>query len=258
MPPYYRPAARLGRVPVPDGAAPAPSTARSPAGSCATSARSSCPPRPLFDEVLQRVGQPVASHHHGLHPPAAEPVPRRARSAPGWCRSSPTRPAPSAWTRCSGSSKIYAAQGQRYEPVDHDLLLSYTEAQDGQILEEGITEAGSMASFIAAATSYAHRGVPMVPFYIFYSMFGFQRIGDLIWLAADARARGFLLGATAGRTTLPRRGPAAPGRPQPRAGLDRARVPGLRPGLRLRGGGDRASTASAACTAPTRRTSSTT
>ena len=98
--------------------------------------------------------------------------------------------------------KIYAAQGQRYEPVDHDLLLSYTESKDGQILEEGITEAGSMATFIAAATSYAHRGVPMVPFYIFYSMFGFQRTGDLIWLAADARAKGFLMGATAGRTTL--------------------------------------------------------
>ena len=98
--------------------------------------------------------------------------------------------------------KIYAALGQKYEPVDHDLLLSYTESARGQILEEGITEAGSMASFIAAATSYAHRGVPMVPFYTFYSMFGFQRVGDLIWQAADARARGFLLGATAGRTTL--------------------------------------------------------
>ena len=98
--------------------------------------------------------------------------------------------------------EIYASQGQKYEPVDHDLLLSYTEDTDGQILEEGITEAGSMASFIAAGTSYATRGVPMIPFYTFYSMFGFQRIGDLIWQAADIRARGFLLGATAGRTTL--------------------------------------------------------
>ncbi|MDH3499221.1 MAG: pyruvate dehydrogenase (acetyl-transferring), homodimeric type, partial [Acidimicrobiia bacterium] len=82
------------------------------------------------------------------------------------------------------------------------LLLSYAEAKDGQILEEGITEAGSMCSFIAAGTSYADRGVPMVPFFTFYSMFGFQRVGDLIWQAADARARGFLMGATAGRTTL--------------------------------------------------------
>lgn len=98
--------------------------------------------------------------------------------------------------------KIYASQGQLYEPVDHHLLLSYKESKDGQILEEGITEAGAMSSWIAAATAYANRGVPMVPFYAFYSMFGFQRVGDLIWSAADIRARGFLLGATAGRTTL--------------------------------------------------------
>ncbi|MFP5487572.1 MAG: pyruvate dehydrogenase (acetyl-transferring), homodimeric type, partial [Acidimicrobiia bacterium] len=98
--------------------------------------------------------------------------------------------------------EIYASQGQKYEPVDHDLLLSYTEDSDGQILEEGITEAGSTSSFIAAATSYATRGVPMIPFYTFYSMFGFQRVGDLIWQAADIRSRGFLMGATAGRTTL--------------------------------------------------------
>ncbi len=98
--------------------------------------------------------------------------------------------------------KIYAALGQRYKPVDANLLLSYTEAADGQILEEGITEAGSMASFTAAGTSYAGLGQPTIPFYIFYSMFGFQRVGDQIWAAADARCRGFLLGATAGRTTL--------------------------------------------------------
>jgi pyruvate dehydrogenase E1 component len=98
--------------------------------------------------------------------------------------------------------EIYAPFGQLYEPVDHELLLSYAEDKDGQILEEGITEAGSMASWIAAATSYANTGVPMVPFYTFYSMFGFQRIGDLVWSAADSRARGFLMGATAGRTTL--------------------------------------------------------
>jgi len=98
--------------------------------------------------------------------------------------------------------KIYAPQGQLYEPVDHHLLLSYAESKDGQILEEGITEAGAMASWIAAATNYATRGMPMVPFFSFYSMFGFQRVGDLIWSAADSRARGFLLGATAGRTTL--------------------------------------------------------
>ena len=97
---------------------------------------------------------------------------------------------------------IYASSGQLYEPVDHDMILSYKESKDGQLLEQGITEAGATASWIAAATSYATRGVPMVPFYAFYSMFGFQRVGDLIWGASDAGARGFLLGATAGRTTL--------------------------------------------------------
>ena len=99
-------------------------------------------------------------------------------------------------------SKIYARSGQQYEPVDANLLLSYQEARDGQILEEGITEAGSMASLTAAATSYATWGEPMIPFFIFYSMFGFHRLGDLIWALGDARGRGFLLGATAGRTTL--------------------------------------------------------
>ena len=97
---------------------------------------------------------------------------------------------------------IYAHTGQLYEPVDSDQLLYYREAKDGQILEEGITEAGSMSSFIAAGTAYASHGVPMIPMFIYYSMFGFQRIGDLIWAACDSRARGFLLGGTAGRTTL--------------------------------------------------------
>src|SRR4051794_9405374 len=98
--------------------------------------------------------------------------------------------------------KIYAPFGQKYEPVDANLLLSYAESQQGQILEEGITEAGSMASCTAAGTAYATWGEPMIPFYIFYSMFGFQRVGDLIWAFGDIRGRGFLLGATAGRTTL--------------------------------------------------------
>ncbi len=97
---------------------------------------------------------------------------------------------------------IYSHVGQLYEPVDKSMLLYYREATDGQILEEGITEAGSMSSFIAAGTSYATHGIDMIPFFIFYSMFGFQRIGDLIWAAADQRTRGFLLGATSGRTTL--------------------------------------------------------
>jgi pyruvate dehydrogenase E1 component len=97
---------------------------------------------------------------------------------------------------------IYARPGQLYEPVDADNLLYYKEAHDGQILEEGITEAGAFSSFLAAGTAYANHGINMIPFYIYYSMFGFQRIADLAWLAGDARCKGFLLGATAGRTTL--------------------------------------------------------
>ena len=110
--------------------------------------------------------------------------------------------APSAWPTVFRQIGIYSAVGQLYEPEDKDELLYYKEAKDGQILEEGITEAGAMASWVAAATSYSASGIPMLPFYIYYSMFGFQRVGDLIWAAADARSRGFLVGATAGRTTL--------------------------------------------------------
>ena len=97
---------------------------------------------------------------------------------------------------------IYSPVGQLYEPEDHDQISYYKEATNGQILEEGITEAGAIASWVAAATSYSTHGLPMLPFYIYYSMFGFQRVGDAIWAAADSRSRGFLLGATAGRTTL--------------------------------------------------------
>ncbi|HZQ52894.1 MAG TPA: pyruvate dehydrogenase (acetyl-transferring), homodimeric type [Bryobacteraceae bacterium] len=97
---------------------------------------------------------------------------------------------------------IYAASGQLYRPVDSDVLMYYKEAKNGQILEEGITEAGSMASLTAAGTAYANVGIPMIPFFIYYSMFGFQRIGDLIWAFGDSRGKGFMVGGTAGRTTL--------------------------------------------------------
>ena len=97
---------------------------------------------------------------------------------------------------------IYAHEGQKYEPVDRDQLMYYKENQSGQLLEEGITEDGAMSSWIASATSYTNSGLQMIPFYIFYSMFGFQRVGDLIWAAGDMQARGFLIGATSGRTTL--------------------------------------------------------
>ncbi|MGH9406656.1 MAG: pyruvate dehydrogenase (acetyl-transferring), homodimeric type [Terriglobia bacterium] len=97
---------------------------------------------------------------------------------------------------------IYSRQGQLYEPVDKDTLLYYKEAKNGQILEEGITEAGSMCSFIAAGTAYSVHGINTIPFFIYYSMFGMQRVGDLVWAAADSRSRGFMVGGTAGRTTL--------------------------------------------------------
>ncbi len=97
---------------------------------------------------------------------------------------------------------IYSSRGQLYEPVDKETLLFYQEAKDGQILEEGITEAGSMSSFVAAGTAYSNLGINMIPMFTYYSMFGFQRVGDLMWLAGDSRTKGFLLGGTAGRTTL--------------------------------------------------------
>ncbi len=101
---------------------------------------------------------------------------------------------------------IYSARGQTYEPVDEESLLSYNESKKGAILEEGITEAGAMGSFIAAGTAHVNYGFDTIPFFLFYSMFGFQRVGDLIWAAADARARGFLVGATSGRSSLPGEG----------------------------------------------------
>jgi pyruvate dehydrogenase E1 component len=97
---------------------------------------------------------------------------------------------------------IYSSKGQLYNPVDNSESMPYVEMKNGQLLEEGINEAGSMGSFVAAGTAYSTYGLPMIPLYIYYSMFGFQRVGDQIWLAGDSRARGFLVGATSGRTTL--------------------------------------------------------
>ncbi len=132
------------------------------------------------------------------------------------------------------TAKIYSPHGQEYEAVDRELLLSYKESTTGQILHEGISEAGSTASLIAAATSYATHGQPMIPFYIFYSMFGFQRTGDQFWQLADQLGRGFVLGATAGRTTLTGEGlQHADGHSLLLASTNPGRG-GLRPGIRLR------------------------
>ncbi len=129
---------------------------------------------------------------------------------------------------------IYSSVGQRYEPEDIGSVLTYREALDGQILEEGISEAGAIASWIAAATSYSVHGMAMLPFYIYYSMFGFQRVGDLIWAAADQRARGFLLGATSGRTTLGGEGLQHQDGTSHLVAGDHSQLQGLRSGVCLR------------------------
>ena len=134
---------------------------------------------------------------------------------------------------------IYSSKGQLYEPVDSNTLSYYHEAKDGQILEEGISETGAMSSFIAAGTSYATHGVPMVPFYIYYSMFGPQRVGDLFWLAGDIRAKGFLLGATSGRTTLNGEGLQHQDGHSLLARQHDCDLPALRSGVRLRTRGHR-------------------
>ena len=135
---------------------------------------------------------------------------------------------------------IYSSVGQLYKPQDADQLMYYREDKSGQVLQEGINEAGAMSSWIAAATSYSTNNLPMIPFYIYYSMFGLQRVGDLAWLAGDMRARGFLLGGTAGRTTLNGEGlQHEDGHSHVLAStIPELRL--LRPDLRLRGGGHRA------------------
>ena len=132
---------------------------------------------------------------------------------------------------------IWSQVGQLYTPEDAEQLMFYREDKNGQILQEGINEAGAMCDWIAAATSYSVHGVPMIPFYIFYSMFGFQRVGDLAWAAGDMRSRGFLLGGTAGRTTLNGEGLQHEDGHSPRARRDHPQLRLLRPDLRLRGGG---------------------
>ncbi len=155
----------------------------------------------------------------------------RARAS---CRSSPTRRAPSAWRTCSARSASIRRSASSTSRRTRARCCPTGKPHDGQMLEEGITEAGALSSWVAAATSYSVHGLAMLPFYIYYSMFGFQRVGDLIWAAADQRARGFLLGATAGPHDARRRGPAAPGRHEPRDRGDRPQLPRLRSGLRLR------------------------
>ena len=154
-----------------------------------------------FRRPARRLGPPGGVHHHGLRPPAA-----LAGPGPGHRRADrPHRLRRGPHLRARVPDQRGAdlrPEGQRYTPVDAGLALHYAESASGQVLEEGISEAGAVAAFTAAATSYATWGEPMIPFYLFYSMFGFQRVGDLLWALGDCRGRGFLLGCTAGRTTL--------------------------------------------------------
>ena len=133
---------------------------------------------------------------------------------------------------------IYSSKGQVYDPVDSGTIMYYKEAKNGQILEEGINEAGAMSSFVAAGTTYSTLGIHMIPFYVYYSMFGFQRVGDLIWLAADARTRGFLIGGTSGRTTLNGEGLQHQDGHSQLIATSVPNRPRLRPRLRLRSDGD--------------------
>ena len=149
------------------------------------------------------------------------------------------------------TAKIYNPKGQRYTAVDRELFLAYKESEHGQILHAGINEAGSMAAFTAAGTSYATHGEPMIPVYVFYSMFGFQRTGDSMWAAMDQMARGFIIGATAGRTTLTGEGLQHADGHSPLLGRHQPGDEDLRPGVRVR---DRATSSRPAWSRCTART----
>ena len=197
--PYYHPGAGLARDPVHARAAPAAGRRRCPAGSCGRS-RCRTPPTRRTRSSSRAPSAPASTTM------AFSRLTRNLTRDPKIGRRIvPIIPDEARTFGMDPLFKevgIYNPLGQRYTPVDKELLLSYLEKADGQILEEGITEAGAMADFTAAGTCYAVHGEPMIPFYIFYSMFGFQRTGDLAWAFGDARGRGFLMGATAGRTTL--------------------------------------------------------
>ncbi len=173
-------------------------------------------------------------HHHGLGAAFSRCCSRTRTWARTSCRSCPDEARTFGMEGLFRQIGIYSSVGQLYTPQDSETLMSYREDKKGQMLEEGINEAGSLCSWIAAGTAYSNLGINMVPFYIFYSMFGFQRVGDFIWAAGDIQARGFLLGATAGPHDARGRGSAAPGRPQPAGRDHRAQLRRLRSGVRLR------------------------
>ncbi len=235
--PFYRPPDDSDEIAVPARAARRPRRPGPATGRSARSRSRRCRPQ-LFAEF--RDGDRARGRDDaGLRQHAAPPDERRDRSAAWSCRSSPTRRAPSAWTRSSASSASTRSRASATSRSTPTSSPTTARPRTGSCSRRASPRPARMASFTAAGTAYAAHGVNTIPFFLFYSMFGFQRIGDLIWQHADARGKGFLVGATAGRTTLAGRGPAAPGRPQPRPrerGADAAR---LRSGLRLRDRGDR-------------------
>ena len=232
-PPYIPPPEDSRDPPVHARAAAGPRRLAPPAR-CARSGRSSCPADAAFDEVLGGSGKQAASTTTAFTR-LLRNLCRDPKFGPRVVPIIPDEARTFGMDSLFKEFGIYASQGQHYEPVDHALLLSYKESQDGQILEEGITEAGSLASFIAAGTSYATQGVPMVPFFTFYSMFGWQRVGDLIWQATDARAAG---SCSAPPPAAPRCSARACSTRTAIASCWRRSTPprGLRPRLRLRGG----------------------
>ena len=198
-PPVHTPARGLRRDGIPAG--PRPRPGRPGAGARRAPGPADPPRRQGFRGVRIRLGQPVGLHDHGLRPLAAQSRPRPGHRPPGG--TDRLRRGPDLRSRVDHRrGEDLRPRGQHYVPVDADLPLHYAESTSGQVLQEGITEAGALAAFTALSTAYATWGYPMLPVFLFYSMFGFQRVGDLTWALGDIRGRGILAGCTAGRTTL--------------------------------------------------------
>ena len=230
--PFYRPCRRQRRNQVHAGAPPA--TRRIHAAAQSPRHAAEAISRLSLRRVPQRHRRPRSLDHHGVRAPAGEAAARSGTRQATSFPSFPTRPARSAWKRSSGRSASIPASARTTNRSTWTRSFTTRKRKNGQILEEGITEAGSMCSFIAAGTAYANHGINTIPFFIYYSMFGFQRIGDLIWAAADMRCRGFLIGGTAGRTTLAGEGLQHQDGHSHVLALAVPNLHGLRSGVRLR------------------------
>ena len=200
--PVLPPRHGLPRDPVPAWSAAAPSAASSPNAGRTKRPMELPDPETSLRGRQARLRQAAGRHHHGLRPPAQGPACGTRSSATGWSRSSRTSPARSAWTRSSRRRRSTTRTARTTSPWTASWSWPTRNPAQGQLIHPGINEAGSVAAFTAAGTSYATHGEPLIPIYVFYSMFGFQRTGDSFWAAADQMTRGFIIGATAGRTTL--------------------------------------------------------